>query len=1318
MRAGEIVGGRFQLERLAGSGGMGEVYKALDRVTGEPVAIKLLLATRNADVMRFEREARVLGDLSHPGIVRYVSHGVAPSGTPYLAMEWLDGEDLLSRLLRQPLSIDEALALATRTAEALSAAHARDIIHRDLKPTNLFLVEGDIRQVKVLDFGVAKLGGMTRVTRTGMLVGTPGYMAPEQARSGQPVDARADVFSLGCVLYECLTGEPAFTGEHFMAVLGKVLFEEPPRLRDRRAEVPASLDALVTRMLAKEPDDRLRDGAALLSALEKFRTTVVEDVPPSLPVARSFALTTGERRALSMVLMGYEQATSLAEAETLGEEEMAQDRELHRSAEECGGHFDRLADGSVVVTFLSTRLATDQAAVAARCALRLRDIAKSRPIVLVTGRSEVVGRTPMGEAVDRAARILSQLTPTWASTGASAQPRPVGLDEVTAGLLDARFDVREGEAGLWLWGERELLEGARTLLGKPTSCVGRERELSTIEQLLSESVEEPVAQAVLVTAPAGVGKSRVAQEVIHRLQERRSADRTNGGGGTGPPSSPRFAVWIGRSDSLRAGSPFGLLGQALRSACGIVGGEPLEARRAKLAAKVAESVPAAAARRVTEFLGELIGTPMPDEESTPLRAARRDAQLMADQMLRAWQDFLRAELTRGPVLLVLEDLHWGDLSTVRFVDAALRELSDKPWMVLALARPEVHELFPKLWADRRIEEIRLKELSRKASERLVRQVLGEGVGPDTIERLVAQAVGNAFYLEELIRATAERQGKVLPETVLAMVQSRLELLDRRARRALRAASIFGEVFWEGGVTTLLGSEHRPSDVGALLSSLVDRELIARRSESRFPGENEYAFRHALLREGAYAMLTAEDLALGHRLAGEWLEARDATDAIVLAEHFERGQSLARAGRYYELAAQQAHRGNDTDLAMSRARRGLAFDVGDEVRVALLSILCEAPTWRNDWSAGAAYADEVLRLTSPGSTPWAVAMLVKLGDALQRGQLAEYREMVGALLEIDPEPGAVGSLAQALALAIFILDSQGDFALAASALRRSDAIVEGVASEDPIARGWNGLAHAYHEPWANEDPWAGLVHAQKGCEAFKEANHQRGALAVQIFIGMNAWFLGDLARADRELRATLVVDQELGLLSPLRTYFFAETLADRGQLEEARRVAAGLVDAGSALGITMLEARGRAALATVLLRQGDLDAAEREALASIDLLAGMRLEQTAARAVLAAARLAKGRADEALAGAREAMAACESLGSFGLRGALVRLVFAEALWAAGDRDGARAAITAAGDRLKSRAAAIPDAAISRSFLESVPENARTLDLVRRWAEQAG
>jgi predicted ATPase len=204
------------------------------------------------------------------------------------------------------------------------------------------------------------------------------------------------------------------------------------------------------------------------------------------------------------------------------------------------------------------------------------------------------------------------------------------------------------------------------------------------------------------------------------------------------------------------------------------------------------------------------------------------------------------------------------LPTVRFVDIALQKLDGLPLMVLALARPEVHDLFPKLWADRRMQELRLRELTRKASEGLVRQVLGDAVSPDTVERLVSQADGHAFYLEELIRAVADGHGDALPETVLAMVQARLTALDAQQRQLLRAASVFGEVCWQGAVETLLGTRVSPTQLEYDLNRLRERELLVERSDSRFAGEREYAFRHALLREGAYAMLTAADQMLGHR----------------------------------------------------------------------------------------------------------------------------------------------------------------------------------------------------------------------------------------------------------------------------------------------------------------------------------------------------------------------------------------------------------------------------------------------------------------------
>jgi hypothetical protein len=238
-------------------------------------------------VERFTREAQLLAELRDPGIVGFVASGVTPSGEPYLVMQWLDGESLSDRLDRGPLSVAETVALGRRVAGALHAAHARGVVHRDLKPSNLFLPGGDLARVMILDFGIARIVEEGRtLTRTGTTLGSPGYMSPEQAR-GMRVEASADVFSLGCVLFRCLAGQPPFTGDALTAMI-KAISDPAPLVASFRADVPPPLEALIQRMLSKQPGARPRDAAAVaveLGAIAEggLPTSVPSLPPPTLP---------------------------------------------------------------------------------------------------------------------------------------------------------------------------------------------------------------------------------------------------------------------------------------------------------------------------------------------------------------------------------------------------------------------------------------------------------------------------------------------------------------------------------------------------------------------------------------------------------------------------------------------------------------------------------------------------------------------------------------------------------------------------------------------------------------------------------------------------------------------------------------------------------------------------------------------------------------------------------------------------------------------------------------------------------------------------
>jgi serine/threonine protein kinase len=908
MQPGHVIADRFEVLRTAGSGGMGVVYRAHDRVTGGAVALKVLQGREQGPTDRFAQEVLVLSTIAHPNIVGYVNHGVTADGAPYLVMPWLEGMDLQQRLAAGPLSIDDTITIARCVADALACLHARGLVHRDLKPSNLFLPAGQVSKVQVIDFGIARESVATRsLTVSGVLIGTPGFIAPEQARGDHDVAPTVDIFSFGCVLFECLTGERLFGGAHLMAVLAKILVEDARRVREIRPEVPNALDVLVHRMVAKEPEKRPRDGAQLAEWIAALGAPVLER-----PHTPANALTANERRVVSVLVVvnppqrGTVRPHPHPHPHPSRDETRVEADAFRSSSGRFGVRLHLLADRTAIVLAPEGLSAGDQAAVLARFAHHVADTFPGASIALTTGSAITGARLPVGEAIDRAVTMVRAGTPSHG----------VHVDDVTAALITSRFDVRRVGDEILVEDERLSLDPTRPLLGRPTSCVGRERELAVLETMLAECEMGNEATVVLVTATPGAGKSRLRHELVRRLNTRaREA----------PPK-----VLLCRGDPLHLATPYAMMAQVVRQAVGLREREPPESVREKLFAHVGELVGEVDARRVNDFLGELVGAPFDDHGHVPLRAARGDAAAMADQVRLAFEEIVLAWCARQTLVIVLEDLHWGDAASVKLLDGALRKLAGSPLFVLALARPEVHERFPVLFQNRGVTELRLPPLPKRASMKLVEEAMGDGARTEDVGRIVERSEGNAFFLEELIRAAAEHPGMHntpppssrrddLPQTVIAVAQARLERLEPKVRKVLRAASIFGDVFWLEGVSALLGDA--PEALAPIVDSLIEQEAIVAAEQPRLAGVRELGFRHTLLCGAAYATLTEGDRTLGHRLAATWLEQVD-EDAEVVAMHWLEGGDRARAADRFTHASEARWRRAHADAAARCAARAL------------------------------------------------------------------------------------------------------------------------------------------------------------------------------------------------------------------------------------------------------------------------------------------------------------------------------------------------------------------------------------------------------------
>jgi len=1076
-----LFGGRFEVEREVGRGGVGIVYRAHDRQTRQWVALKLI-AVQGVDASeeaRFLREGKLLKELDHPHIVKLVDCGTVDE-TPYVAMEWLDGEDLSSRHRRAPLGLRDALEVARQMAVALEVAHGAGVIHRDIKPSNIFLVtraETDKPMAKLVDFGVA-LEDDVRLTRTGVVVGTPAYMAPEQAKGEAALDARADIYSLGASLFELVAGRPPHVGPTAIATLARLVTTDAPRLSDLVPLVPAALDLLVSRMLATDPTGRptaVREIAETLAELLQDDSTSDLALPRSSPAPQPTIATGGTRLFTSIVAlrMGHgERRTRIVE-------------QLKRR----GADAVALGQDAIVAHVGARRSLGGEAARALELGRFLAG--EGGKVGVASGRSKVDLTRPVGEVVDRAAGLAH-----------SADPSQLLADTTTAELARGRFEFRVRGDGSAIVGAPHKGKRGEGLGGAP--FFGRETELAQILSAFERCVDESTPIVVTVSGAPGIGKSRLGREVLARIAAQ---------------GAPPKIVFV-RSESFGQGQPLGLAADVLRALLGISKGTTFEISRDALFALPAPLDPARKALEggARELLARLLANEaLPD--SVDPGGAR-------DELWVAMTDLVVQMANREPSLLMLEDIQWADEDSIGWVEHALGRAVGQPLFVFALTRPEFfRSAGVARFLGRDHVRLELRPISRRATRAIATAILGESTTDEALDRIASQAAGSPLFAEELARLTALGRDTDAAPTIEAAIQVSLDALDETCRSAVARLSVFGLSGWDDGLAAL--GVNAPESA---LKQLAAADLLVERAESRLSGAREWGFKHALVRDVAYASLGEPQKKKLHAMAGAWL-AKMGEDAATVAKHFDLGARGAEAAAYWEKAARRALSANALSEAVRMADAALSHAEGKAATFSRALLLDEAWTRLDPRAADRETAvaalqesvfDEASRVRAQGAR-------ARYDNARGRGtsdiveRLSQARARAKALGLADEEARSTATLASRHAFA-------GNLE---SAEREADCLLE--------------IAETRGIPAAAIDAWQTLavVRQSRGelasaLEARKNARRAAslaGRMEREAMLSMNVGFalttIGARQEARESIEAGLAIAHSIGSVGAIR-----------------------------------------------------------------------------------------------------------------------------------------------------------------------------------------
>jgi eukaryotic-like serine/threonine-protein kinase len=822
LRPGDSIAGRYEIIRSVRSGGLSVVFEATDKKTNQRVAVKIINVQPRDDaalLRRIEREIKILTSLSHPHVVACFGAGAIPDGRPYLVLEWLEGEDLADFKLRSPMTLRRVLEVAGQVADALAAAHTLGIIHRDIKPANIYLVRPQVNvrlDCRVIDFGVAKMPqANAAITRAGAILGTPSYMAPEQASYAMDVDARADVFSLGVVTFELLTGRLPWQSSTDLARLARIMVEPPIKVHDLNPEVPNIVADFIDQMLKLKVGDRL----ATARAVHDRVVAALRDLPDGIletTYTRDPELLSGFVRQPTVEIPAEgnkkRRKTGIGDLKTEGLDfgpsgfsSFLEPRVEDVVAKEGA---DKPKERSVVTEAIPPKEPTPPAEPISQ---KIEVLTKEEAARKEHGNKASVEATKLvtfGEVETPAGS-----SPSPVRTSSPRAPKPTAelrfaadakapdaqraLDRAEDPPTDARTDPKPPPAPEPP--QRPYDEQVAYFELAPSSLLfGRVPEIDSLRLQILRTLNTDKASTTVVVGPAGIGKSRVRMELTRIAST--------------APKAP--LVISARAEEGSRSSPYSFLRRILLQEARIHSDDPPAEKRRKMLELIPKSAdlkillldaepplpgqgahdddgdpnertrfsidelwserPSMIAALKAGFGEDAGGAPregdeeratvaafvaaalkIPHPDLPPVTAARSDPRLMGAQVRRCLDILLRQLARKSGLIVLVDDAHLLDQASAQVLAGLAKPRRGVRVAVFAFGLPALVDDKAKPrspLAEQPTKTIELSALDARASREFARSLVKGSLESGSLEILVKRAQGNPLYLEQLVRA--------------------------------------------------------------------------------------------------------------------------------------------------------------------------------------------------------------------------------------------------------------------------------------------------------------------------------------------------------------------------------------------------------------------------------------------------------------------------------------------------------------------------------------------------------------------------------------